>query len=234
MSKILDEVLKWSQNNSLDCYSKESVTSTNDWAKKEIKNISKTPCLYVTDYQSAGRGRGTNEWISPGNGNSLLLSWVVKTEHPPQPVASPLIGLCLFRSLKNTWPQLDWQLKAPNDILIDGKKVAGILLEGIQQGKNHFLIIGIGINIFAHPPEVKTATHITNELEDSDKASTDKISDLLDWLASDLDQSLEKITRAYIEDVDCENINKALYGPKIQADGNLITEDGKTISWKDL
>ena len=71
--------------------------------------------------------------------------------HSPQPIMAPLIGLALLKSCQFVWPNLKLSLKAPNDLFLMHKKVAGLLTESIQQGDKHRLIIGLGMNINDHP-----------------------------------------------------------------------------------
>ena len=100
--------------------------------------------VVYTSFQSKGRGRGRNRsWLSP-SGDSLLFTVVVdpqKTVHPP--VRIPLIcALALEEMLKDDFA-IKSQLKWPNDILINGKKISGILCE-YSTGK---IFAGIGLNL---------------------------------------------------------------------------------------
>lgn len=128
--------------------------STNLQAKNEAFNetaLSEHLVVYLADHQSAGRGRGQNTWVSPRVGSQLLSTWSFMIEQPPLPVVSPLVGLALYRAAVATWPFLDWNLKAPNDLFIGGKKVAGLLIETVSQGDEHRLLIGLGLNVTASP-----------------------------------------------------------------------------------
>lgn len=104
--------------------------------------------VYTADYQTAGRGRLDHKWISPPNTN-LLMSAVLSVEGvPPEtvPTFSLAVGLAVCRAIapfSSTLRGLSPRLKWPNDVLLNGKKVAGILCE--RQGNN--VIAGIGINV---------------------------------------------------------------------------------------
>ncbi len=83
---------------------------------------------------------------------------------PPRPTITPMIGLALYRAAVSTWPFLNFNLKAPNDLYIGNKKVAGLLLETLSQGEDHRLLLGLGINVLSAPESVQTASAISKEL----------------------------------------------------------------------
>jgi len=129
----------------------EEIMSTNSQAKNELFN--EPFLLYLTAHQTGGRGRGTNTWSDSKERTEdfLLSSWGVRTSKTPQPITSPLIGLALFRACARVWPNLKWSLKAPNDLYLDDKKVAGLLIETVQMGEDIRMIVGLGMNVFSHP-----------------------------------------------------------------------------------
>lgn len=157
----------WAENNHLYVSYKSQQDSTNNLAKEEAFEenlLEESLCLYITDHQTAGRGRGQKTWLDSQPGSCLLSSWSYLLGVKPQPTTSCLIGLAVYRACVSTWPFLDWNLKAPNDIYIGDKKVAGILLETLSQGDEVRLIIGLGFNITSSPDEVETATSILQSL----------------------------------------------------------------------
>ncbi len=157
---------QWAEGNQLYVSYEPSQKSTNALAKEEAfgESMSQEPlCLYLTDHQTAGRGRGTHTWTDARPGSSLLSSWSYLLKTKPQPTASCLVGLALYRACASTWPFLNWNLKAPNDIYVDDKKIAGILLESVLQGNEVRLIVGIGMNFTARP-ELDIATCLMEEL----------------------------------------------------------------------
>ena len=104
--------------------------------------------VFTADYQTAGRGRLGHKWLSPENTN-LMMSVVLSVEGlAPEHVStlSLVAGLAACKALSSLFPvpsSLFPSLKWPNDVLIDGKKVAGILCE--RNGDN--VIAGIGVNV---------------------------------------------------------------------------------------
>lgn len=104
-------------------------------------------------HQSAGRGRRGRAWIDP-QGN-FAATYVMRPQEPPDQVAlrSFVAALALFDAFVGvTGRAAGLSLKWPNDVLLNGGKVAGILLESIGSGTgvNH-LAIGIGVNLIAAP-----------------------------------------------------------------------------------
>ena len=104
--------------------------------------------VFTADYQTAGRGRLDHKWLSPPKTN-LIMSVVLSVEGlvPDQVATLPLVvGLAVCKSFVSLFPlpsSLIPLLKWPNDVLIGGKKLAGILCE--RHGDN--VIIGIGVNV---------------------------------------------------------------------------------------
>ena len=124
------------------------VGSTNDlaltWAKEGAEDWS----LVLADSQTAGRGRGAREWETKP-GTSLALSLVLRPS--PLEVAyfprfTALAALGLIRALAGLG--LDGEIKWPNDILLQKKKVAGVLVEADWRGSLlQALVVGLGVNI---------------------------------------------------------------------------------------
>lgn len=105
--------------------------------------------LIMADTQSAGRGRLTRSWFSPPGVNlycSLLLRPQVELAAVP---SLPLVvGLAVAEALVACAPTLLPKIKWPNDILVNDKKIAGILCElQTQHDKPDYVIVGVGINI---------------------------------------------------------------------------------------
>ena len=155
-----------------DCMIREviplnTVDSTNSWAKRYIQNNSDVkPSLIIADYQTAGRGRFDRTWISPP-GTGLWFSVII------EPVSDPREWFCyslipaivtanIIRNLLNLPAQLKW----PNDVLINGRKCCGILIETLNRSNRNYLIIGTGINVnqMDFPEEIRlTATSLAIE-----------------------------------------------------------------------
>ncbi len=139
----------------------EQVGSTNDialqWsAEKNIKDYS----LVIANEQIAGRGRDGRKWQTPPD-SALALSLVLlpKNDEKKNPVLFTALGaLALVTTLKENYA-INAQIKWPNDVLINGKKTAGILVEANWLGDQpNAIVLGMGINVHesAVPPADET------------------------------------------------------------------------------
>ena len=125
----------------------EKVDSTNKYAKENISNIKDMTLIYA-DVQTAGRGRMQRKWALM-QGENLYASLVLKPSIKMLDVYSNLTQfLCVVLSEVFEEYNVNPQIKWPNDIRIDGKKISGILAEGIiNNGKLDGLILGFGVNL---------------------------------------------------------------------------------------
>lgn len=114
--------------------------STNTRARELAAAGAPHGMLVTAGEQSAGRGRQGRTWTAPA-GSSLLCSVVVRD---PPPLASLVAGVA---SAEAVGPEA--RLKWPNDVYVDGRKVAGILVEGRPQ--EGWAVIGVGVNVAVAP-----------------------------------------------------------------------------------
>ncbi|UCD08824.1 MAG: biotin--[acetyl-CoA-carboxylase] ligase [Dehalococcoidales bacterium] len=122
-----------------------SVTSTNEIAKKDAKRGIDEGTVVIADEQTAGRGRLKRTWLTP-EGN-IALSVVLYPEIRTMPSLIMMASLAVSRSIE-TVTGVQTQIKWPNDVLIDGRKVCGILIESdVRNEKVNYAIIGIGMNL---------------------------------------------------------------------------------------
>ncbi|HEX7673050.1 MAG TPA: biotin synthetase [Bdellovibrio sp.] len=241
--KIGDVTARWAENNHLYVSYERQQESTNSLAKEEAfaeSMLEESLALYVTDHQTAGRGRGKNTWVDGRPGTCLLSSWSYLLGVKPQPTTSCLIGLAVYRACATTWPFLDWNLKAPNDIYIGDKKVAGILLENVIQGDEVRLIVGLGFNVTASPEEVTTATSLLEELPMGAPLLGQDYLAFLDRLlfemtdaVSHADEQLSPTDQlSLLSALNLHPLLKEKY-TGMEADGSLLIGD-KKISWMTL
>jgi len=139
--------------------------STNDDALKAARAGAPHGSVFLADEQTAGRGRRGHTWLATP-GESLLFSVLLRPElELAQTSALTLaIGLALrdaVAPLIAASPQIKW----PNDLYVEGKKLAGILVESQLQGSElQAVIVGVGLNVATRdfPAEIaKTATSLT-------------------------------------------------------------------------
>ena len=101
----------------------------------------------AAEYQSAGRGRSSRQWFAPpGGALCLSLAWSFAALPKGAAALSLAVGVCALRALASIAP-LDVRLKWPNDLLVGGRKLGGILIElRAEGGGPAYVVIGIGIN----------------------------------------------------------------------------------------
>ena len=119
----------------------QSVDSTNLLAKRQSHLAEGT--LFVADCQTNGRGRLGREWHSQKD-RGIYMSLLLKPEIPPNDVSkiTLLCGIAISRIIENS------KIKYPNDILLNSKKICGILCEvSYDQNYKPVVICGVGINV---------------------------------------------------------------------------------------
>ena len=142
----------------------ESIGSTMDRARELAHKRAPEGTLVIASEQTEGRGRLDRSWLSPQG--SLSVSLLLYPSPEKLPHLSMIAGLAAAEAIERV-TSLKTDLKWPNDVLINGRKVAGILVEsGVAHGRN-FAVIGIGVNVnlkLADCPEIATiATSLSYE-----------------------------------------------------------------------
>ena len=146
---------------------RETVGSTNDEATGLARSGAEQGTLVWALEQTSGRGRRTREWVSP-RGN-LYTSLVLRPACPLDRAAQLgfVAALAVGDALAALVPGLrEPALKWPNDVLVGGRKIAGLLLESEigENGSLTFLIVGVGINLVSAPTDAEfPATSILGE-----------------------------------------------------------------------
>jgi BirA family biotin operon repressor/biotin-[acetyl-CoA-carboxylase] ligase len=129
-------------------YSLPEVDSTNRFAADLAREGEPEGTLVVADYQSAGRGRFDRLWESP-EGKNLLFSLILRPDAPARGVLP--VTLVFSAAIADTLGALtgrDTGVKWPNDVVVESKKLCGILAEGSAAGgRSLFVIVGVGINV---------------------------------------------------------------------------------------
>jgi BirA family transcriptional regulator, biotin operon repressor / biotin---[acetyl-CoA-carboxylase] ligase len=122
-----------------------TLSSTMDAARDKARQGALEGTIVIAGEQTAGRGRLKRSWLSP-EGN-IALSIILRPDTQSLPYLIMITSLASARSIENVTGQKT-QIKWPNDVLIEGKKVCGILIENELKGNTVvFSVIGIGMNI---------------------------------------------------------------------------------------
>jgi len=169
--------------------------------------------VVIADQQSAGYGRQKRHWESPpGN---LYLSLILKPEGKPIETYSQLafvMAVGIKRALHSFFSSLPLSLKWPNDVLVDGKKISGILIE--VEGES--VIIGVGVNVNSSPSE---ATHLNEYLY-----SPVTIEDVLKSVLKSLWQTYQEWSESGFEMIQKEWTDHAyMFGQALERDGTMGT-----------
>ena len=157
----------------------ENVTSTNDVAINLIKEEQKEfGCVYA-DIQTKGRGTHGREWISDKGNFFGSIFFPLKNNYPPFNEFSIINPIIISGVIKHFCKKENINLKFPNDVLVNGKKICGILQELVISNNKNFLIIGIGVNIVSSP-NINNKYQATNILLQTKKIP--KIKEIIDLI----------------------------------------------------
>ena len=128
----------------------KKVKSTNQTAIRLIKSSKNEFGLIVSEAQSKGKGQYGRKWISyKGN---IFLSFFYKLENINLSLSSlTKINCFLVKNVISKYYKKKITFKLPNDLLINKKKICGILQEKIEKSKKQYLIVGIGFNLIKSP-----------------------------------------------------------------------------------
>jgi BirA family biotin operon repressor/biotin-[acetyl-CoA-carboxylase] ligase len=134
----------------------EAIGSTNDEAKRLARDGAGEGLIVWARTQTAGRGRRGRVWVSP-SGNlyfSLVLRPQCRVADAPQ--LGFVAAVALAGAIGELAPDIELRCKWPNDLLANGKKISGILLETemIAGDLPDFVVIGIGVNLTASPRDI--------------------------------------------------------------------------------
>lgn len=134
-----------------------TLTSTNTVLKDFARKGTYRECVCLCEQQSAGRGRLDRSWSSP-EGQGVWMSVLLQPSLPPERL--PMVTFCAAMAITKALralPGCDARIKWPNDVILGGRKVCGVLLEaGFAPDGQPFVVVGMGLNVRkgAYPPEL--------------------------------------------------------------------------------
>jgi len=174
----------------------DELPSTNDEALARLANLrdNQLPFLILADRQIAGRGRGANRWWSADG--ALTFSLILEParwglERALWPRLSVAVGGAVTEAAARWLPGRLVQLKWPNDVYVDGRKLCGILVETSPRSPDR-LVIGIGVNVgnsFAGaPPDVAPRAISMIDIAKSSPSRFEVLGAILECLDADLHQ----------------------------------------------
>jgi BirA family transcriptional regulator, biotin operon repressor / biotin---[acetyl-CoA-carboxylase] ligase len=182
------------------------VTSTNDIVRERAREGALGPLWIRATSQTKGRGRRGRSWLSaPGN---LFMTGLLTLEVRPSEAAnlSFVAALAVAEAVEAVVPPSLIGLKWPNDVLLDGQKCCGILLESWDSAAGLQIAIGIGINVLSQPDNIDQiitclADHALPDSNDCEAATLFEfvLSSFHYWLALWREQGFEVIRTAWLE-----------------------------------
>ncbi|MGA7139187.1 MAG: biotin--[acetyl-CoA-carboxylase] ligase [Terriglobales bacterium] len=125
------------------------IGSTNSEAMRSAAEGAPEGSVFLAEEQLSGRGRGAHTWHS-ARSTGIYCSVILRPEMPPSDalIFSLAAGLAVRAAVTEVAPQLQADLKWPNDLLLGGKKFCGILTEmNAEATRVHHLVVGVGINV---------------------------------------------------------------------------------------
>jgi BirA family biotin operon repressor/biotin-[acetyl-CoA-carboxylase] ligase len=136
------------------------VNSTQDVAREYFIEGAKVGTVIVADSQSSGRGRKGRIWASSPGG--LYLTAILRMEHNTN-LLPLLVGIAIAETIKEE-TNIDPVLKWPNDVLINGRKVGGVLIDAEWYDNQGFILLGTGVNINnTLPDSIEGGTTLSKE-----------------------------------------------------------------------
>lgn len=162
------------------------LSSTMDEAARLAEQGADEGTVVIAERQSAGRGRQGRSWVSqPGN---LLFSIVFRPDIARLPFISIIGGVASARAVRKTTglvPTIKW----PNDLMLSGKKAAGILAESTVVGETVcYAVLGIGINVSLNPSEMEEISAFATSVNAAAGLEVDRV-ELLRQLLLELDDT---------------------------------------------
>jgi len=143
---------------------RRSVTSTMDVARGEAAAGAPEGTVVIADEQTAGRGRLGREWVSPP-GTNIYLSVILRPPAAHLRQLSIICPLAICQAIEEV-TGLAARIKWPNDVLVDGRKVSGVLLDAELVGDRvQYAIAGIGLNVNFDPSTYRELRDIATSLK---------------------------------------------------------------------
>ena len=166
----------------------EEIPSTNTLALELASKQAEEGLVIVADYQTKGRGKPGRKWVSP-RGKNLLFSLLLRPEIPPG--RAPILTQIACRSVAKVLLEhygISSTFKRPNDILVTGKKICGILVEASSSasGTLDCVVIGIGLNVNAQTRELVPEATSLKELTGKEISRENLLHEILNQLQEDL------------------------------------------------
>ncbi|HEV8230005.1 MAG TPA: biotin--[acetyl-CoA-carboxylase] ligase [Candidatus Limnocylindria bacterium] len=121
----------------------DTIASTQTRGRELAERVARA--VVVANEQTAGQGTRGRAWVAP-RGSSLLASWIARPAPSAPALFAALAGVAIARALDAS-TGIDARLEWPNDVVVEGRKIAGALAHATSDGDGGALVLGIGINV---------------------------------------------------------------------------------------
>ena len=205
------------------------IGSTSDRARDVVGRRGATPIVIVAERQSAGRGRRERTWLSDSP-RGLWFTVAIEGGEAMAPTASLRSGLAAARGIEEAAGLSNVQIRWPNDLMIEGRKVGGVLCEKVGGA----LLVGVGVNL----------NHAPGELADVDQPATsvlaatgretprgDALAAIVRELLAGWTDSPSVLTSTEIAELSARS---ALAGRRLRVDGVVGEPSGSVRSVRNL
>lgn len=166
----------------------KTLASTNTLALQYAANGAPEGLVLVADYQSRGRGKPGRRWVSPA-GKNLLFSLLIRPSIPPSraPILTQIACRAVAKTLRRNY-DIASAFKRPNDVMVRGKKICGVLVEASSRanGRLESAVIGIGLNVNARAEQLVSNAISMRDVTGKNYHRNKILRKLLDQLQKDL------------------------------------------------
>ncbi len=206
---------------------KKETGSTNIDCKLLAQQGAPHGALAVAEAQVSGRGRRGRSWQSPA-GISIYMSLLCRPDFAPEkaPMLTLVMGLSVAQAVSR-YTGLPAKIKWPNDVVVNGKKICGILTEmemGLETKEIQYLVIGVGINVSneAFPEELEgIATSLYLEAEEKEKKILRAV--LVQYVMEAFEENYER----FLQTLDLSGLQEAYNGHLVNRDAAVKVLDPK-------
>jgi BirA family transcriptional regulator, biotin operon repressor / biotin---[acetyl-CoA-carboxylase] ligase len=144
---IIKEAVIEKNNLDIDIIVHQTISSTNSWSLQQCKSGRVLPFASFAEQQTQGRGRRGKQWVmSPNSNIAMSLSWRFAVESMQFHLLPLSVAMAIVATLEDLGLE-HVQVKWPNDVMVQGKKIAGILIETQPIDRDEFaVVVGVGLN----------------------------------------------------------------------------------------
>ena len=205
------------------------IGSTSDRARDVVGCGEATPFVIVAERQSAGRGRRERRWLSDSP-RGLWFTVVIESGKATTPAASLRAGLAAARGIEEVAGLGNVQVRWPNDLMIKGRKIGGVLCEKVGGA----LLVGVGVNLNHAPGELAAVDQPATSVLVATGRETprgDALAAIVGELLTGWTDSPSALTSSEISELSARS---ALAGRKLRVDGVVGEPSGSVRSVRDL